>query len=330
MTQKTLLRYEREQRGWSQSHLAELLGTSSISISQWERGVLLPSPHFREKLCALFGKDIQALGLLMKTSPKKSFFYDPFIPFQNLPPSGLVGRNSLVSLLTTQLCTRKITPPLTLHGVAGVGKTALLLTLIQTPEVQQRFPDGILWASPGSHSRPFEHLSRWGNLLQLPAEELKEHYNLSSLAKSLRSHIGSRRFLLVLDDVWQVEDALALQIGGAQCAHLVTTRFTDLATRLSLRYTTHIPELKMDQGKALLASFLPHFAKQKPKAIEQTVREVGTLPLALTLIGKHLSSYDSPQQMDLLQARLDQFSRRGLFIEPQLSALRPEPELFTV
>ena len=55
---------ERERRGWSQARLAELVGTDAGTVSRWERGVTSPSPHFREKLCALFGKDARELGLL--------------------------------------------------------------------------------------------------------------------------------------------------------------------------------------------------------------------------------------------------------------------------
>jgi transcriptional regulator with XRE-family HTH domain len=59
-----LLRQERELRGWSQSRAAQELGTTPNTISAWERGLSLPSPYFREKLCALLDKNAQELGLL--------------------------------------------------------------------------------------------------------------------------------------------------------------------------------------------------------------------------------------------------------------------------
>jgi transcriptional regulator with XRE-family HTH domain len=59
-----ILRQERELRGWSQSRAAQELGTTSNTVSAWERDISVPSPYFREKLCMLFGKNAQELGLL--------------------------------------------------------------------------------------------------------------------------------------------------------------------------------------------------------------------------------------------------------------------------
>jgi len=58
------LKYERMQRGWSQSRVAELIGTDAGNVSRWERGRSSPSPYFRERLCHLYEKNAQELGLL--------------------------------------------------------------------------------------------------------------------------------------------------------------------------------------------------------------------------------------------------------------------------
>ena len=58
------LKYEREQRGWSQARVAEQIGTDPGTISRWERGFSSPSPYFRERLGQLYGKTAEELGLL--------------------------------------------------------------------------------------------------------------------------------------------------------------------------------------------------------------------------------------------------------------------------
>lgn len=63
----TMLRHEREKRGWSQRRVAEQLDTSEDMISRWERGERKPSRFYQEKLCALFGKDALALGFISST-----------------------------------------------------------------------------------------------------------------------------------------------------------------------------------------------------------------------------------------------------------------------
>src|SRR5579884_1947511 len=61
------LRQERIKRNWRQQDLADQLGTTEISIRRWERGSHQPSAYFREKLCTLFGKSAEELGLVETT-----------------------------------------------------------------------------------------------------------------------------------------------------------------------------------------------------------------------------------------------------------------------
>ena len=58
------LRQERELRGWSRSYIAEQVEADLGTVGRWERGERLPHPHYRQKLCDLFGKSAQELGLL--------------------------------------------------------------------------------------------------------------------------------------------------------------------------------------------------------------------------------------------------------------------------
>jgi transcriptional regulator with XRE-family HTH domain len=58
------LKQARELRGWSQAKVAEAIGTDATTVSRWERGLFSPTPYFRERLCKLFGKNAEELGLL--------------------------------------------------------------------------------------------------------------------------------------------------------------------------------------------------------------------------------------------------------------------------
>src|SRR5260370_1686689 len=58
------LRQERDLRCWSQLEVADQIGTSSLNVSRWERGITFPTAHFRQELCTLFGKSAVELGLL--------------------------------------------------------------------------------------------------------------------------------------------------------------------------------------------------------------------------------------------------------------------------
>jgi transcriptional regulator with XRE-family HTH domain len=58
------LKRERELRGWSQGEIAEKIGTDQKVVSRWECGISRPSPYFRKKLCDLYGKNTEELGLI--------------------------------------------------------------------------------------------------------------------------------------------------------------------------------------------------------------------------------------------------------------------------
>src|SRR5438105_14946289 len=63
-TMASRIRKEREQRAWTQSEVAERIGSTRINISRWENGATVPSPYYRQRLAELFEKSVQELGLV--------------------------------------------------------------------------------------------------------------------------------------------------------------------------------------------------------------------------------------------------------------------------
>src|SRR5258708_2266274 len=68
MASNRRLKQVRELRGWSQAKVAEQIGTDATTVSRWERGLFSPTPYFRERLCTLFDKNAEELGLLESAS----------------------------------------------------------------------------------------------------------------------------------------------------------------------------------------------------------------------------------------------------------------------
>jgi transcriptional regulator with XRE-family HTH domain len=63
-----LLHDARVERGWSQLALADQIGTTAVNISRWENGSTFPTPYFRQRLCEIFGKSPEELGLILPVS----------------------------------------------------------------------------------------------------------------------------------------------------------------------------------------------------------------------------------------------------------------------
>src|SRR6266849_6806538 len=62
MTPNKKLEQETEHLGWGKEDIAERIGIDAETVGEWFRGES-PDPYYSEKLCKLFGKDVEELGL---------------------------------------------------------------------------------------------------------------------------------------------------------------------------------------------------------------------------------------------------------------------------
>jgi tetratricopeptide (TPR) repeat protein/transcriptional regulator with XRE-family HTH domain len=336
-TTGTLLQRERLHHGWTQQELADYLGSTKLSISRWERGVTLPGPFFRAQLCSLFGKGERELGLAARSDDDEEGravlpvaeeegavergVVDPALPLSLAEESLLVGRDALLALLKEWIGADP--PPLPMAGMSGlpgVGKTTLAAALAHDAGVRAAFPDGILWAGLGPEPNLGSTLARWGALLGLSPRERAGAPSLEALTLAIHSAIGQRRLLLVLDDAWRPEDALACKVGGPGCGYLLTTRFPEVATRFAGARVARVEELPEEEGLALLADLAPAVVDAAPGACRTLVHQVGGLPLALTLLGNYLrvqGRYQQPRRIFQSLTHLHRAEQRLELTQPQ-------------
>jgi DNA-binding XRE family transcriptional regulator len=324
------LRRERQRRGWSREYVAEQIGLADAkTIGRWERGAAFPSSYFLQKLCTLFGMLAQDLGLYQKkgesfpssrqppTGRNNVFsfpvfpLYDPTIPMPLVGISGLIGRDELLGMLKQRLCTGKRPTLSALHGLPGVGKTALAIELALDCDIQQHFSDGVLWVDLGPRPDVSGQLRRWGTLLGFTAAEMANLTNEEAWARAIRTAIGTRQILLIIDDAWKSEEALAFKVGGPNCAYILTTRIPSVALHFANDGAYSVRELSEEDGLKLLAYFAPGVVTGEPGAARALVQSVGELPLALILIGKYLQSQTYDGQPRHLRAALEHLRHTG-------------------
>jgi transcriptional regulator with XRE-family HTH domain len=355
------LREERELRGWSQKYVTDQIGVDPYYLSRWERGTATPSPHYRQKLCALFGKNARELGLLQDErsssggqltskaavegiaqakglplsaalSPlpgSKTVVRDPAIPSPSAEITQLVGRDEVLSQLKARLCSGNGSLSTALNGLPGVGKTALATALVHDPEVSNRFRDGILWSGLGPHPDILALLSRWARLLGIDPTQVAGLASIENLTTVLRIATGMRHILLVIDDAWDIEEALDFRVGGPRCSYLLTTRFPYIALQFAAEGAKVIQELSEHDGVRLLAQLAPRSVTSDPPAARALVRSVGGLPLALTVIGKYLRAQSLSGQPRRIQAAMERLRNAGERLrlsEPQ-AVLERSPNL---
>jgi transcriptional regulator with XRE-family HTH domain len=298
----------RRQRGMTQKELALAVGTSYVNISRWERGETNPGPYYQKKLIELFAVAAEQLNLVVarpaETTAETEIQMSAPIPPPKMPHEELIGREDDLYRLR-QLVTRHSL--VTVCGLPGVGKTALVAALARDQMIRKQFPDGILWTGLGAH--PHKSTFRmWGQRLGLTDSDLAELTTPDPWGAALRTAIGSRRMLLIIDDAWSSQAALMFKVGGPNCAHLLTTRFPALATSIasSPHAVVSLDSLNEEQSILLLRMLAPDVVTTGAlESIRQIIRQVGGLPLALQLIGKYLRKEGRNHQPRRVKAALE-------------------------
>lgn len=207
-------------------------------------------------------------------------------PFQAVPDlPTFVGREAALTQLRDLLQRERQVAIVSLHGMGGVGKTALAARLAY--EERHQFPDGVLWLRLDSSSV-------MANLLLLAGsygEDVSQYDTVESRSAAVRGLLANKRALLILDNADssdQVEPLLPPTTGT--CRVLVTTRH-DLAVldgwpQLAIR------PFSPDNSEAmqLFNRFLGETAvDQHQTQLAEISTLVGQLPLALAIIAAQLA-----------------------------------------
>src|SRR5687767_5363486 len=75
-------------------------------------------------------------------------------------PNHFIGQDQLVLDLVRTLA-HGMSPAVTIHGLPGVGKSAVAVVLAHHPDILSVFSDGVLWAGLGPSGDPGTHLAAW-------------------------------------------------------------------------------------------------------------------------------------------------------------------------
>ena len=301
-------------------YLADALGLVRGTFHQEQaRALELLGNHLRER-------EAQAPSTKPAANNDMTLVLASAAPFlaPSRPAHRLVGRDGVLSALKQHLIAGH---SVALQGLPGAGKTALAIELANDPDLRERFCDGVLWIGLGrGHSQSsgpdtLALLSVWMNAL---IEAHDPAPNIREAARFIHTAIGNRRVLLVMDDAWASEPALAFKLGGPQCAHLLTTRLPAVAIDFAGAYVIKVNELDAAASAQLLQQHVPNL---QPANLQTLSTASGGLPLSLTLMGRFLRKASHAGQPRRLQQALQQLAQRdarlNLSQPDELLARRP-------
>jgi tetratricopeptide (TPR) repeat protein len=285
------LRLFRVQQGWTQSELADLIGTTQINVSRWENAVSLPSPYFRRKLAELFGVSVEEL-LLARSHEENAYKAEKkagslsisssilTIPYPRNP--FFTGREEILSRLHSMLQQQKsaaLTQAAAISGLGGVGKTQIAL------EYAYRYQDyykTILWVD--AYAR--DNFLKLAAMLDLPEQHEQElEIVLSAVKRWLATHTD---WLLILDNVEDPAIIAEFLPRHNQGNILITTRLHTLGT---LADSIEVEKMGYEEAVQFLlrrSRSVRNVSAEERALVETIVKALDALPLALDQAGAYM------------------------------------------
>ena len=207
-----------------------------------------------------------------------------------LPPN-YVHRPELLNELVIKLCQSAIDPDsygtsLTVTGAGGFGKTSIVTALCHHPVIKEQFKDGVVFIELGPQATdPSMKLSQLYHLLT--GEYLKQgDVNYAEQEIKQLSNV-CRNLLVIIDDVWHVEDAEPIVKAFSSCKIVLTTRMNDIEQYIPTKQVVSVGPMEQSEAISLLTNGvidISQLSQEDVNLLDELAQDVHLWPLLLSLV----------------------------------------------
>jgi WD40 repeat protein len=186
-------------------------------------------------------------------------------------------------------------------GMGGIGKTVLATALCRDTAVQRAFPDGIAWMTIG-REWDGDFVARMREVGRALGEDVERGWDSKIACENrYRNILREKAALIVVDDVWKLEDLKPLLVDAPRSRFLFTTRDAGIARNVtSRRYTAAV--LAQNEARLLLARAAGRKVTELPAEADPIIAACGGLAAAVSQIGASLRDVSAAEWRDTLAA----------------------------
>ena len=175
-------------------------------------------------------------------------------------------------------------------GVAGLGKTTIMTWLGHRVRVQTVFSDGICWLAFGQERDAFGRMQELAEMLGMPRDESDKLRDVGDAARQLQPRLKGKRMLLMLDDVWRLEQAEPFKgLASEGVSVLLTTRKGEIVDFCGEQLLPLGPMADAVALQVLVESSgktEKELRGEEPEALEALLKKCSGLPAMLRSVGR--------------------------------------------
>ena len=178
---------------------------------------------------------------------------------------------------------------LTITGAGGFGKTTTVTSLCYHDVIKKQFTDGFVFIELGPQATdPSIKLRAIYNLLT------DEQCDINVVEQKINQLTSDyyRNLLVIIDDVWHVEDAEPLVKAFSSCKTILTTRMNDIEQYIPSNQSVIIGPMMEDEAISLLTRGVidsSQLSQEDVSLLNEISQDVHLWPLLLSLIRGQLS-----------------------------------------
>jgi hypothetical protein len=166
-----------------------------------------------------------------------------------------------------------------LWGAGGFGKTTMARLLAHRDQIQEQFPDGVVWATVGENAVGPDLAEKVTNLVCLLGGDRPSLTDPVAAGAVLGRVLDDRRILLVVDDVWSAVQVEPFMIGGPRAVRLFTTRIRGVLP--SSAGLVRVDQMGRSEAEQLLTAGLVEVSSD---VVEGLLAVTGRWPVLLALV----------------------------------------------